>query len=56
MTLGVPAGEGWHTDAPTVPVVPGSAPGEGTQYPGGGPTPPMGTPVSYTHLTLPTKA
>ena len=43
MTLGVPAGEGWHTDAPTVPVVPGSAPGEGTQYPGGGPTPPMGT-------------
>jgi membrane peptidoglycan carboxypeptidase len=44
MTLGVPAGEGGYTDGPTVPLVAGSGPGEGTQYQGGEPTPPMGIP------------
>jgi membrane peptidoglycan carboxypeptidase len=44
MTLGVPAGDGGYTDAPTVPLVAGSGPGEGTQYRGGERTPPMGIP------------
>jgi membrane peptidoglycan carboxypeptidase len=44
MTFGVPAGEGGYTDGPTVPLVPGSAPGQGTRYQGGEPTPPMGIP------------
>jgi membrane peptidoglycan carboxypeptidase len=44
MTLGVPAGEGGPADAPTVPLVAGTGPGEGTQYQGSGRTPPMGIP------------